>query len=75
MSALHRLGSLIRELSDDKADNEAERVSPTVTGDLGDHWRKDFDGYLGLKDQLGEMTLVEWWGACTFLLSSYCVFF
>jgi hypothetical protein len=65
-SALRRLGSLIRELSDDEGDNQPERHSPAVTGDLGDHWRKDFDGYLGLKDQLGEMTLVEWWGVRTF---------
>ena len=74
-SALRRLSSLIRELSDDEGDNQPERHSPAVTGDLGDHWRKDFDGYLGLKDQLGEMTLIEWWGAHTFLLSFYCAFF
>jgi hypothetical protein len=75
-SAIRRLGSLIRELSDDEADDAPGRSSPAVSGDLGDGWRRDFDGYLGSKDQLGEMSLVEWWGVCsTFLLSFHCKVF
>ena len=68
-SAIRRLGSLIRELSDDEADDTAGRSSPAVSGDSGDRWRRDFDGYLGSRDQLGEMSLVEWWGVSTVLLS------
>ena len=74
-SALRRLGSLIRELSDDEPDDDDKqlnRSSPAVTGDPGDHWRKDFDGYLSSRDQLGDMTLAEWWGVCTLLNSLHC---
>lgn len=67
-SALCRLGSLTWELSDDEADKQ-DRSSSVVTSDLGDCWQKDFDGYLGSKDQLEEMTLIEWWGAHTLILS------
>lgn len=71
-SALRRLGSLLRELSDDEdvSRNTPNRSSPAVAGDPDNHWRRDFDGYLSSRDQLGEMTLVEWWGVC--ILNSLC---
>lgn len=67
-SALRRLGTLTREISDDEADEKVENSSPAPTGDLGDRWRKDFNGYLGSTDELGEMTIVEWWGVCFLIL-------
>lgn len=60
-SATRKLGILIRELSDDEDDTESP-ASPIVPEDLRAPWQKDFNGYLNSKDQLGNMTITEWWG-------------
>lgn len=63
-SATRKVGILIRELSDDEDEDGIEpSVAPTQAGnDLRTPWNKDFNGYLNSKDQLGNMTIVEWWG-------------
>ena len=62
-SATRKLGILIRELSDDEDDADSSpAASPIVPEDLRAPWQKDFNGYLNSKDQLGNMTIMEWWG-------------
>ena len=62
---MRKVGILIRELSDDEDEEGVESsTSPVTANDLHTPWRKDFNGYLNLKDQLGDMTIVEWWGVC-----------
>ena len=62
-SATRKLGVLIHELSDDDEDDASESpASPIVHEDLRAPWQKDFNGYLNSKDQLGNMTITEWWG-------------
>jgi hypothetical protein len=64
-SAIHKVGILIRELSDDDDegnDGIESRASPITPGEPSAPWRKDFFGYLNSTDQLGNMTIVEWWG-------------
>ena len=64
-SAMRKVGILIRELSDDEDEEGVESsTSPITANDLHTPWRKDFNGYLNSKDQLGDMTIVEWWGVC-----------
>jgi hypothetical protein len=56
----HKVGILLRELSDDEDNADTcEQDAPT---NLNDPWRDDFKGYLHSRDQLGAMTIVEWWG-------------
>jgi len=62
-SATRKLGILIRELSDDEDDADSSPASPIVPEDLRRApWQKDFNGYLNSKDQLGNLTITEWWG-------------
>jgi hypothetical protein len=69
-SAIRKVGILIRELSDDDDDDDAnddDPVEPGASSSSSDSmapWRNDFNGYLYSKDQLGDMTIVEWWGVC-----------
>jgi hypothetical protein len=56
---MRKFGTLIRELSDDEDDIDMSTTSPD---ELHAPWRKDFNGYLNSKDQLGNMSIVEWWG-------------
>lgn len=56
---MRKIGILIRELSDDEDEDEASSITPE---DLSAPWRKDFNGYLNSKDQLGNITIIEWWG-------------
>ena len=64
-SAMRKVGVLIRELSDDEDEDGVESsTSHVAANDLCAPWRKDFDGYLNSKDQLGNMSIVEWWGVC-----------
>jgi hypothetical protein len=60
-SAIRKVGILIRELSDDDDDDDAND-DPVEPSDSTAPWRDDFNGYLYSKDQLGDMTIVEWWG-------------
>ena len=50
---------LLQELSDDE--NE---VVLTVGNETTDQWRDDFNSYLKPRDQLGVMSIIEWWGVC-----------
>jgi hypothetical protein len=59
-SAMRKVGVLIRELSDDEDEVSIEPGTSSI--DLSKPWRKDFNGYLNSKDQLGNMTIIEWWG-------------
>jgi hypothetical protein len=55
----HKVGVLLRELSDDKEeelDDQASQANPS------NPWHDDFHGYLHSRDQLGTMSIVEWWG-------------
>jgi hypothetical protein len=55
-----KVGILLRELSDDE-----DEAPLTVGNETTDRWRDDFDSYLKSKDQLGAMSIIEWWGVCT----------
>ena len=64
---MRNVGVLIHELSDDDdEDNDGIKscASPIMPGEPSAPWRKDFFGYLNSTDQLGNMTIVEWWGVC-----------
>ena len=61
-SATRKLSMLICELSDDDEDDAESLASPIVPEDICAPWQKDFNGYLNSKDQLGNMTIMEWWG-------------
>ena len=52
-----KVGVLLRELSDDEDD-----TAMNATSNPSDPWRRDFDSYLNSRDQLGTMSIVEWWG-------------
>jgi hypothetical protein len=56
---MRKFGTLIHELSDDEDDIDMSTTSPD---ELHAPWWKDFNGYLNSKDQLGNMSIVEWWG-------------
>lgn len=60
-SATRKIGTLIRELSDDEDEDEVD-TSTIAPNELRAPWCKDFNGYLNSKDQLGDMSIVEWWG-------------
>ncbi|KAF8240107.1 hypothetical protein L208DRAFT_1385036, partial [Tricholoma matsutake] len=67
-SAMHKVGVLIHELSDDDDDSNdgiKSCASPITPSELSAPWCKDFFGYLNSMDQLGNMTIVEWWGCNT----------
>ena len=57
---MRKVGVLIQELSDDEDEVSIELGTSSI--DLSKLWCKDFNGYLNLKDQLGNMTIIEWWG-------------
>jgi len=62
---MHKVSVLICKLSDDEdEDGVKSSTSPIAANDLCTPWHKDFNGYLNSKDQLGDMTIVEWWGVC-----------
>ncbi|KAF8224475.1 hypothetical protein L208DRAFT_1410183, partial [Tricholoma matsutake] len=66
--AMRKVGILIHELSDednDSNDGIESRASPITPSELSAPWRKHFFGYLNSMDQLGNMTIVEWWGCNT----------
>jgi hypothetical protein len=70
-SAIRKVNVLIRELSDDDDDDENMESNPVPSTTP---WRKEFNGYLYSKDQLGDMSIVEWWGVRKVLsmLLIYC---
>ena len=59
-----KMGTLLRELSDDEDEGEVS-VARDVSGNMDVPWHGDFHGYLNSRDQLGAMTIVEWWGVRT----------
>ena len=60
---MHKVKMLIRELSDDNNNNNINVLTPALN-ELHTPWRKDFHGYLNLEDQLGNMSIIKWWGVC-----------
>ena len=61
-----KVGVLLRELSEDE-DKDEDKIPAVGDVSSGRHvpWCTDFHGYLNSRDQLGVMTIVEWWGVCT----------
>jgi hypothetical protein len=57
---IHKVGILLRELSDDEDD--ADTAGGDAPTNVNDPWCNNFKGYLHLRDQLGPMTIVKWWG-------------
>jgi hAT family C-terminal dimerisation region len=57
-----KVGILLRELSDDSDEDDADIHGRDAPTNLNDPWRADFKGYLHSRDELGAMTIVEWWG-------------
>jgi len=55
-----KVGILLCELSDDEDD--ADTGGQDTSANPNDPWRDDFNSYLHSRDQLGAMTIVEWWG-------------
>lgn len=62
-----KVNALIQELLDDEDDSD-DSARPSPIGNLTTLWHKDFNGYLYSKDQLGDMSIVEWWGAYILLV-------
>ena len=60
-SAMHKVKTLIQELSDDEDDNNINSLT-LAPDELHAPWRRDFHGYLNSKDQLGNISIIEWWG-------------
>ena len=62
----HKVGVLLRELSEDE-DEDKDKISDVGDVSSSQHalWHSDFHGYLNSRDQLGRMSIVEWWGICT----------
>jgi hypothetical protein len=58
-SAMCKVGNLIRQLSDDEDDDDIDASTHALDEAP---WCKDFHRYLNSKDQLGNMSIVEWWG-------------
>ena len=61
----HKVGVLLRELSDDEDEDYIPAIGDVSSSSLHVPWRVDFQGYLNSRDQLGAMSIVEWWGVCT----------
>lgn len=59
-----KVGVLLRELSEDEDEEEIPVIGDASNG-LHAPWRADFYGYLNSRDQLGEMSIIEWWGVRT----------
>jgi len=57
-----KLGVLFRELSDDEDEDDEDFRGLDAPVNPNDPWREDFKGYLHSRDELGAMTIVEWWG-------------
>jgi len=75
-SATRKVGILIRELSsDDESDRDCMETGDSsinaVADDSAVPWHKDFNGYLNSKDQLGDLSIVEWWGVSVIPLLPY----
>ncbi|KAH7904437.1 hypothetical protein BJ138DRAFT_1119412 [Hygrophoropsis aurantiaca] len=61
-SAYGKIGTLLRELSDDEDEDNAPSTSSQY-GDPRSPWLEDFHGYLNSKDHLTTgMSIVQWWG-------------
>jgi hypothetical protein len=69
--ASRKLSKLLRVLSDDKDEMPVDgRVGSSATTPLGEPWLEDFHGYLNSTDQLGKLTIIQWWGVtilCIFI--------
>jgi hypothetical protein len=65
------MSRLLRELSDDE---DAQIVStPSTPSDPVNPWRKEFNQYLNVQDDLSEgQTIVQWWGVRPHSLSTFC---
>ena len=57
-----KINSLLRELSDDDMDDITTSGTPA---DPHKPWLPGFHLYLNTHDELGDSTIVEWWGVCT----------
>ena len=72
--ASRKLGNLLRELSDDSESDEDNLMdvdgnvglSRTVPSGDSEPWLESFYGYLKSTDQLGKLTIVQWWGVSHF---------
>jgi hypothetical protein len=70
--ASRKLGDLLRELSDDSDEDDLMDVdnnvgsSLTVPSGASEPWLESFNGYLKSTDQLGKLTIVQWWGVSYF---------
>jgi hypothetical protein len=70
-SAIRKVNVLIQELLDDEDDDKNMESNPIPSTTP---WHKEFNSYLYSKDQLGDMSIVEWWGVhkVPFVLLNYC---
>lgn len=60
----HKVDVLLHELSDDENnDKDPDVGDPSSSQHV--LWHSDFHGYLNSRDELGMMSIVEWWGVCT----------
>lgn len=61
----HKVGVLLCELSDDEDKDDIPAIRDVSSSGLHVPWHADFQGYLNSRDQLGVMSIVEWWGVRT----------
>ncbi|OJT14236.1 hypothetical protein TRAPUB_9209 [Trametes pubescens] len=62
--ATRKLGTLLREVSDNELsdDEDADNTARRGDADTDKPWRADFHGYLKSRDSLGQLSIVQWWG-------------
>ncbi len=66
--ASRKFGSLLHQLTDSGSESEDDTPEPKKTPEApvetttAKPWLRDFLGYLNSKDDLGGLTIVEWWG-------------
>lgn len=60
--ASRKLSKLLRVLSDDEDEDDGDTRVDSSTTLSGEPWLDDFRGYLNSIDQLGKLTIVQWWG-------------
>lgn len=68
--ASHKVKPLLCKLPDsDSDDNEPESEPEPDASAVAKPWLKDFNGYLDSTDNLGELSIVQWWGVRIFSYS------
>ena len=69
--ASRRLGTLLRDISDDSSDEDEDDTGTSESINASKPWLAEFNGYLHSRDILGNLSVVQWWGVRLFRLSAF----